>query len=50
MEVLRAATLAEAVDLAGLLEDGAGSVIDVDEVREPRLRSAPRAIDGRRAS
>ena len=50
MEVLRAATLAEAVDLAGLLQGDAGGVIDVDEAREPPVRSGPRAIDDRRAS
>jgi DNA repair protein RadA/Sms len=39
IEVLRAATLAEAVDLAGLLAAG-GSVIDVDEA-PPAPSSAP---------
>jgi DNA repair protein RadA/Sms len=50
MEVLRAATLAEAVELAGLLHGDVDGVIDVDEVREPRVRAAPHAIDGLRAS
>ena len=50
MEVLRAATLAEAVELAGLLHGDVDGVIDVDEVHEPRVRAAPHAIDGLRAS
>jgi hypothetical protein len=50
IEVLRARTLAEAVELAGLLHGEVDGVIDVDEVREPRVRSAPPAIDARRAS
>ena len=49
IEVLRAATLAEAVDLAGLLQGDTAGVIDVDEVREPPVRSGPHAIDGRRS-
>jgi len=50
IDVLRASTLAEAVELAGLLHGDIDGVIDVDEVREPRVRSAPHAIAGRRAS